>query len=303
MKNSVRRRNRPLLAGLASLAVVLSAAAVPAEAAPPSKVDYVALGDSYTAGTGAGAFNPTGPCIQTPGGYVDIVGKTGRVNLPTDKACHGAFLALDPNSPVLHDPSIPNVEQQIASVAGSSLTNNTDLVTITAGANDVGVTGVLLTCLTRPAQDCTASIQASAALFPGMEANVVSVLQHIHAAAPNARITVLGYPRLFDPAIPFGQTDPALLSSIDAAVTELNSAISGAVTASGTGARFVDVTQRFAGHEVNSADPWIFFAAPALSPGGALVFDPRNFHPNASGYRAYASAVMGTISSAQAAAH
>ncbi|TQJ38243.1 lysophospholipase L1-like esterase [Arthrobacter sp. SLBN-112] len=298
MGNTALRRRLPaFVAGLASLVMASGLAAIPAEAAS-SKVDYVALGDSYTAGTGAGPFDFGYPCDKTRGGYVDVVGKTGRVNLLDNAACHGAFLTLDPLSPVLHDLRIPNVEQQISSLAGSSLTPESELVSITAGANDVGVTGVLLTCLTQPAQDCTAAIQASAALFPSMQTHFMSVLHQIHTAAPNARIAVLGYPRLFNPTTPFGQADPSLLYSINTAVDGLNTAIEGAVAASGTGAVFINVSGGFVGHEVNSADSWIFFSPPTVSPSGP-VFDPRNFHPNKEGHRAYASALLEAVKPSQ----
>ncbi|NUS36735.1 MAG: SGNH/GDSL hydrolase family protein [Pseudarthrobacter sp.] len=292
------RRLSTFVAALVSMALAWGAAGVPAEAAPAAKVDYVALGDSYTAGTGAGPFPALTPCIQTPGGYVDVVGKTGRVNLVANAACHGALLTQ--GSLIPHDPLIPSVEQQIDRlVASGALSGNTKLVSITAGANDVGVTGVLVTCLTQSSASCLASIQASAAAFPAMQADLVTALRRIHAAAPNAEIVVPGYPRLFDPAIPFAAIDPAVLGAIDAAVIALNSSIWATVAASGTGAMFVDATQQFVGHEVNSADPWIFFSPPTLDSTASLVFDPRNFHPNKEGHRAYASLLLEAAKPAQ----
>jgi lysophospholipase L1-like esterase len=285
----VRRRQSAFAAGLVTLAMALGFTAIPAGAAPPRDVDYVALGDSYTAGTGAGEFPDLSPCIQTPGGYVDTVDKARLVNLTANAACHGALLAQDSTIP--HDPTIPSVNEQIDSLINAGvLTPDTELVSITTGANDVGVTGVLVTCLTQP-QDCLTAVQSSIAAFPYMQTDLIAALQRIRAAAPDARIVVLGYPRLFDPALPFGNVDPLLLVAINAAVDALNTAIEAAVIASGTGAIFVDVTDRFVGHEVNSSDPWIFFTAPTVTPDG-LVFDPRNFHPTLEGHRAYASALL-----------
>jgi lysophospholipase L1-like esterase len=296
MGNTALRRRLPAFAaGLASLVMASGLAAIPAEAASP-KVDYVALGDSYTAGTGAGPFDFGYPCDKTPGGYVDVVGKTGRVNLVANGACHGAL--LDQDSLVPHSTAIPSVEQQIQVLKEQALTGGTEMVSITAGANDVGVTGVLLTCLTQLPTACLGAIQESAGYFPAMQDDMVVRLQEIREAAPNAKIVVLGYPRLFDPATPYGQTDPALLYSINAAVDGLNTAINVAVAASGTGAAFVDVSDRFAGHEVNSADSWIFFSPPTVTSTG-LVFDPRNFHPNKEGHRAYASALLEAVKPAQ----
>jgi hypothetical protein len=97
----VRRRHSTFAAGLASMAMVLGLAAIPAGAAPqPREVDYVALGDSYTAGTGAVSridnifppFVPTPPCTQTEGGYVDLVDTVDAVDLEDNAACHGALI-------------------------------------------------------------------------------------------------------------------------------------------------------------------------------------------------------------------
>jgi lysophospholipase L1-like esterase len=298
-KALVRRRHSAFAAGLATVAMALGFTAIPADAAPPPpRVDLVAIGDSYTAGTGAGTFPALTPCIQTPNGYVDLVGKTGRISLAANAACHGALLTQDSDIP--HDPRIPSVEQQIDFlITSGALTANTELVSVTAGANDVGVTGILVTCLTQLPQACLAAVQAAAAIFPSMQADLVTAYRRIHDAAPNAEIVVPGYPRLVDPTIPFGQVDPAVLNAIDTAVDTLNSSIRAAVNASGTGATFVDVRERFVGHEVNSSDPWIFFTAPTITSGGTLVFDPRNFHPTPAGHRAYASALLAAVKPGQ----
>ena len=293
---AVRRRRSALAAFLATLVMALGFTAVPADAAPRRQVDYVALGDSYTAGTGAGAFPSASDCIRTAGGYVDVVAKTGRVDLTANAACHGALLSE--GSTIPHDPDIPSVALQIKSLESHDLTSDTELVSITAGANDVGVTGVLVDCLTQLPQECLSAIQESATRFPSMQEDLVTALLAVRAAAPNAKIVVLGYPRLFDPALPFAQIDPAVLGAIDIAVGALNSSIQAAVGASGTGALFVDVQYRFVGHEVNSNDPWIFFTAPTISNGG-LVFDDRNFHPNKEGHRDYASALLEAAKPAQ----
>ncbi|HYH77932.1 MAG TPA: SGNH/GDSL hydrolase family protein, partial [Arthrobacter sp.] len=122
-----RRRRSALAAGLASLAMALGFTAIPAEASasPPKDVDYVAVGDSYSAGTGAGDFLPHPGCIQTKGGYVDLVGATSPVNLVKKAACHGAVLT---KSSPRYDTVIiiPTVEEQIASlIADGKLSRDT----------------------------------------------------------------------------------------------------------------------------------------------------------------------------------
>lgn len=113
----------------------------------------------------------------------------------------------------------------------------------------------------------------------------------IHTAAPSAKIAVLGYPRLFEPADgnPYFSAEEQRL--INRATDSLNTAIATAVSnanAFGANAQFVDVTARFAGHAVNSTDPWIAYD------GGNPLAD-SNFHPTPTGHRAYATAVMAEV--------
>lgn len=300
MKSSVRRRGAALAASLASLAMMLGLAAIPAQAAPAPNIDYVALGDSYTAGTGAGAsLRPAGvACWQSHPGYVDIVAKTGRVGLVENAACHGAVLSTA--SPA-YDPVIytPTVEEQLQGLVGSGkLSPDTELVSITAGANDLGFSRVLGACAFYGETACRSAI--AQATSPGalalLTAGLVQTYSAIHQAAPNARIVVLGYPLLFDPSSAFAPIPVTSQLLINQATQTVNATISGAVDTAnglhGTNARYVDISARFAGHAANSLDPWL-----QLDPANFAA--DYNFHPNAAGHRAYASAVMSAISSAQ----
>jgi hypothetical protein len=281
---TVRRRRPAFAAGLATLVMALGFAAVPAQAAPPPRADYVALGDSYSAGTGAGPFSPTSNCVQTKGGFVDIVGNTGRVNFLVDKACHGALL-VDPGdlSP------IPSVLEQIA-VSRADL-SAAEFVSITAGANDVDFSSVFVTCA-NPQFDCSAAIAIAEGKFAGLASKLIVAYQALRTAAPTAKIVVLGYPHLFDAAVGVPGIDPAALGALTSATDALNSVIAFSASNSGAGVQFVDMTARFAGHEANSADPWIVF--------NGNFTDPTNLHPNKAGHSlGYASALMAAAKPAQ----
>src|SRR3712207_374461 len=143
----VRRRHSTIAAGLASIAMALGLAAIPAGAAPqPREEDYVALGDSYSAGTGAVSridnifppFVPTPPCTQTEGGYVDLVDAVDAVDLEDNAACHSALIRG------LSADGARSIAEQIAELTlTAKLSRSTELVSLTAGANDVGVSVVL----------------------------------------------------------------------------------------------------------------------------------------------------------------
>jgi lysophospholipase L1-like esterase len=285
----LRRRRAAFAAGLAILALALGTAAGPAGAAPASQLNYVAVGDSYTAGTGAGAADkPAGTtCWQSTPGYVGDIDKTGRVSLVVNAACHGALLTGGTEM---------SVQTQIQTLAYTQALNaSTKLVTITAGANDAGVSPVLFACASNGVEVCANAVAASEGALGQVGAGLASAYATIHALAPNAKIAVLGYPMLFEPADgnPYFSADEQVL--INLATERLNTAIAGAVVSAkddGADAQFVDVTTRFSGHAVNSDDPWI-----AYNSGNPLA--DSNFHPNSTGHRAYATAIMTEVKPAK----
>ncbi|RKO20503.1 SGNH/GDSL hydrolase family protein [Pseudarthrobacter phenanthrenivorans] len=268
--------------------------AIPADAAPQTKAEYVALGDSYTAGTGAGAAErPLGvDCWQSTPGYVNNVAKTGNVNLAANAACHGAVLSRF--SPFYDQVLLtPTVHEQIDSlVMDGRLSGDTDLVSITAGANDLGFAYVLGVCAFYSDIECQGAVaQAtsgdSLALLTG---GLVQTYRTIRAVAPNSQITALGYPLLFDPNSSFAPLPAAKQMLINQATLVVNSTIANAAAAADV--QYVDVTGRFAGHEVNSSDPWL-----QLSPTDFTA--DYNFHPTPEGHRAYAAGLLAAVKPGQ----
>jgi lysophospholipase L1-like esterase len=277
--NGLRLKLTGTVAAALTLAAGLTAA--PAQAAPPAKVAYVAIGDSFTAGTGSGAeFRPAGlPCWQSLPGYPGDLGATGRIDLVANAACHGA--ALSTSSP-FYDHLTPTVTQQIAMLhVSGQLGDSTGMVTITAGGTDVGASQALRGCAVDP-QNCARYVDATvtAAQTVLLQALVVTYIA-IHSQAPNAKIGVVGYVHLFNPSsgIPTILT-PANQQLVNAGTDQLNAVLAEAAgIAAGHGAKtqYVDATRKFAGHESNTTEPWITFDA-------ANPTADSNFHPNATGY-------------------
>lgn len=289
--HQLRRRHSAFAGGLAIVALCLGFTASPATAAPPPPVNYVALGDSYTAGTGAGGLYapvPAIPCWQSEGGYAAIADASPRVTLVANAACHGAFLVpIGTSKPVA---------QQIAELSAGALNSETDLVSITAGALDAGSGLALQACSTPDTSLCAATV---AGVLQSLESGALqsalaTTYQAIQMSAPDAVIAVLGYPRLFDPAqgdiLINGFTVVPVQNQIlvNQAIDALNATISAAVESSGTNAVFIDVTKRFLGHAVNSDNPWIVLEL-------AQPLADANFHPNDSGHSAYASALLSSV--------
>lgn len=264
----LRRRRTALAAGLATLAMAAGLAAVPAQAVDKTK--YVALGDSYAAGQGAGPY--LDDCYRSENTYSELAADAKAIKLVTNAACSG------------------KTTQEVVSTQLGRLNKSTELVTITAGGNNLGFGAIITACgavMVSPTVEAAAacdkaSADAAAMLGSGqLAAEVGSMIQSVQAAAPNAEIVVTGYPYLYDP-VPLNTADPMSVFIYQASqlADGLNANIAGAAMA--TGAEYVDVRAAFAGHGINSAtnDPWINLNLADL--GSA-----DNFHPNDEGYEAY----------------
>ncbi|MET1051671.1 MAG: hypothetical protein ABWX65_03435, partial [Mycetocola sp.] len=118
---------------------------------------------------------------------------------------------------------------------------------------------------------CAAAVAASSAKIATLGPSLVALYATVAATLPQARIAVLGYPRLFKPGVaPVGDL-------VNTGTDALNAVIKGSVTATGNARiSFVDVSQEFAGHGVGSTIPYISFTA-------ANPLAAANFHPNVLG--------------------
>ena len=262
---NLRRRRTALAAGLAALAMAAGLAAAPAQAGDKTK--YIALGDSYASGQGAGPYQDD-VCYRSENTYSELAAEVKAIKLVRNAACSG------------------KTTQDVVKSQLRQLNKSTELVTITAGGNNLGFGDIITKCgtamvdpLAAPACD-EASAAAAAQITSGQLAgDVAAMIQSVKAAAPKARIVVTGYPYLYDP-VTTGQTDPMSLFIVQA--TALADGLNGSIAraAAATGAQYVDVRAAFAGHGINSLDPWINLDLANLG-------SPDNFHPNDEGYEAY----------------
>lgn len=267
---SARRRPRAFAAAFATLAIAAGFAAAPAQAVDKDK--YIALGDSYAAGQGAGPYLDA--CYRSNSAYAELANEAKSIQLVVNAAWSGKTTWDVVNSQL------------------RQLNKSTELVTITAGGNNIGFGDIITACgaaLANPAAGpaCDAATASAAAMIQSgqLTRDVISMIQSVKAAAPNARIVVTGYPYLYDPVTP-NPADPLSLFIQQATVLADGLDASIAAAASATGVQYVDVRGAI-GHGVNSADPWINLdlANPA---------SPDNFHPNAAGYQAYFAALTGS---------
>lgn len=226
-------------------------------------VDYVALGDSYSSGVGTGVYDAaSGACQRSPLSYPPLWVAEHHPASFTFVACAGATTA------------------DVRANQISALRPITDLVTITIGGNDAGFGPVLQTCtVAKSDRTCLAAVDAAEAFERTvLRDRLARTYAAIRAAAPRAHVVVLGYPRLFeltpscaDPLAP----NLTRRSKLNEGADVLDSVIRSASQQHAFG--FTDVRDRFAGHGVCSANPWIN--------GPSMPASVGPYHPNQTGYR------------------
>jgi lysophospholipase L1-like esterase len=263
------RRAFSALAGVALAAPALLGATA-ASAAPRQPLDYDALGDSYAAGVGVPSNDVL--CGRSQAAYAVQIDGRMKINLDDFVACGGATTA-----------SLVSGGQLAA------LDDDTDLVTLTIGGNDIGWSTVVTACLGGTDDQCAGAVADSGrAITMLLPTGLDSVYSKVRAAAPDAHVVVTGYPRLFSPEYgSFLGASTAEQAAMNGTADLLNSVIAGAAVAHGF--QFVDVTKRFVGHGVNAPEPWI---NRPFDPAGAM-------HPNLDGYEAYAASLTSQINPAR----
>src|SRR5580704_5743875 len=151
------------------------AAAPPAEAA--SAVSYVALGDSYSSGLGAGDYiSSSGSCDRSANAYPEQWAGENAPASFVSVACAGATTA------------------DVLSSQVSALSASTTLVSITIGGNDAGFSSVMETCVLSSTSSCLNAVSTAEAFIAGqLPARLDSTLAAIRNDAPDAKVVVLGY--------------------------------------------------------------------------------------------------------------
>ncbi|MGO1538627.1 MAG: SGNH/GDSL hydrolase family protein [Leucobacter sp.] len=157
------------------VALLLGAAAPlpPASAAPAGPTDgleYVALGDSYSAGFGLTPFSDSSPfpgtpngCYQAEANYPHLIAGDLGLTL-TDQTCSGAISAnvgykagVSIPSPPVTGPllGLPTSSEPQTTASGmvapdvqsGALSASTDIVTIGIGGNDLGFASIAMACI------------------------------------------------------------------------------------------------------------------------------------------------------------
>lgn len=257
---------------VASVALLFGAttSAVAARPSPPVVEKYVALGDSYAAGQGAGT--PLDTCLRSTAAYPVLLDAEPKTNLLRTAACSGATIA------------------DVADHQLSQVNRGTTLVTLTVGANDLGAGAAYAACAVPPVVQAACDA-ATTEVFATLQSGAIAIgiedlVMAIAERAPNARIVVTDYP------MPFvrGLTGPGgITEDVNAVTAAMSDQIAtGVLEASFAGANveLVQVGPAFVGRQVGDTSPYL-----GADPANALTF----LHPTAEGQDAYRSAVLAVL--------
>ncbi|MFD5421307.1 SGNH/GDSL hydrolase family protein [Streptomyces sp. NPDC127069] len=210
------------------------------QAAAQADFGYVALGDSYSSGVGAGNYDSaSGSCKRTTRAYPALWAAAHSPQTFSFTACSGARTG------------------DVLSGQLGPLNSGTDLVSITIGGNDAGFSDVMTTCVLQSESTCVNRVnQAKAYVDSTLPGQLDQVYDAIRGRAPSAKVVVLGYPRFYqlNGSCIAGLTEGER-SAINGASDYLNAAI--AKRAADHGFTFASVVGAFTGHEICSGDAWL----------------------------------------------
>ncbi|WP_055585170.1 SGNH/GDSL hydrolase family protein [Peterkaempfera griseoplana] len=255
------RPSRAASAVLAALvlpwAALVTAPSAGAASGQAAAVRYAALGDSYSAGVGAGGYlASSGDCRRSTRSYPYLWNASHTPASFAFAACSGAT-----TDDVL--------ERQL-----SALGPDTTLISITIGGNDAGFSEVMSTCVLDTQSACLSAVAGARSFISGaLPARLDATYAAIRAKAPRAHVVVLGYPRMYRIGglclLGIGDTRR---SAVNAAADDLAAVT--AKRAADAGFTFVDVRGVFSGHEICSGASWL---------NSATLPVYESYHPNRTG--------------------
>ncbi|MET8785280.1 SGNH/GDSL hydrolase family protein [Streptomyces sp. NPDC049097] len=200
---------------------------------------YVALGDSYSSGVGAGShIGSSGDCDRSTKAFPYLWQAAHAPASFSFMACSGAR-----TTDVLTNQLGP-------------LSTSTGLVSLTVGGNDAGFADVMTTCVLQSDSSCLSRIATAKAYVDStLPGRLDSVYSAISAKAPAAHVVVLGYPRFYKLGTTCLGLSGTKRSAINGAADYINAAI--AKRAADHGFTFGDVRTTFTGHEICSGSAWL----------------------------------------------
>jgi lysophospholipase L1-like esterase len=234
-------------------------------ASPALAVKYVALGDSYSSGTGTRTFYES-TCQRSVYAYPYLLHNAHPEWTFVNATCSGAKTG------------------DLINTQAASLTSDTNWVSYTIGGNDAGFSSVITTCA-QPSwsSNCDGAINTAQSYIQNTLPGRLDLVNNtIKSRAPSAKVVVLDYPKLFngEDCNAFTWFSPSEETRLNETANMLKNVISAAATRAGANFVFRDVIPAFVGHAVcdgggGSSTEWINGLS---SPTG------ESYHPKVTGH-------------------
>lgn len=287
------QRLLPFLA-LPAAAILLAAQPVaawqaltkPSDIAQSSAAQYVAMGSSFAAGPGVGTRTPESPfrCGRSADNYAHLFAQKRGLTL-MDVTCSGAMT----ESILKNWRSLP---PQLDAVGPQ-----TKLVTVTIGGNDVSYVGNLFgwSCENAPQRISAVWSKLVCKVVPAgtveekfttLEDKMRGIVDGVHQRSPNAKVIFVDYVTILPASgscpdkLPLSEAELDQARAVSARLAALTETV-----AKETGSGLVKASELRGGHDVCSADPWVFGLQFPESPS---IYGPVAYHPNAEAMQAVA---------------
>ena len=226
------------------------------DASSSEKLQYVALGDSYTSAPLVPVTDMAKGCYRSRSNYPALVARELGVRLE-DRSCGGA------STTDFRRHQYPEVPPQLTAVKPG-----VELITVSIGGNDERVFSELIVRCTRlraknpEGAPCRKYMRSNGSdlLLSALRTTrtrVTEAIREVRQRAPKAKVLVVGYPQIISAdsrcaQLPLAAGDYAYGEKVNLAMTEaLRSA------AKATGSTYVDLWAASQGHDICSDDPWI----------------------------------------------
>lgn len=292
-----------------------------------TKVNYLALGDSFSSGEGVKNYRPgtdfaDNRCHQSVDSYPyllhSLLSNTGTFQ---DIACSGAktkdVVIADRKTYIkagvqAHNKDLENFDNEIFTNYLPGYRgqinfvdkNKPQIITMSMGGNDIGFTNILTKCVLASSVSCYHSYEDRQEIVANINSQYSRFLQMYQtlkkSAAPGAKVYIIGYPQIAKVNgncannVHFSNEEIIFGSQL---INYLNSIIK--LAADHAGVFYVDVEDAFAGHRLcEPIDEWNI-AVNGLTAGnggpvsGVGPIANESYHPNALGHKLFTSVIAG----------
>lgn len=247
------------------------------------RLSIVALGSSFAAGPGIQPII-SNAAMRSGRNYAHQLAERLNANL-TDLSASGATL-LNVLSEVQIGLDGTRLQPQVG-----QLPDAVDIVTLTAGGNDLSYSGGMISeSAGMPLPETPAVSEEQ------LTKRFVDIIDRVKQVAPNATIYLVEYISVFGDSTKPGVDTPLTKSRIQhyRSIEAVLKAAYGAAASARPGVKLVPISEQSRGHEVGTPEPWVSgFSVDMLI--GMMSNGVGPYHPNLAGHEAVAKALYDMI--------